>query len=309
MIFASFGVYRAVMPRAMMRSRFDFPDSTSPITMKCGSASKSTSTGERVFSSMPMGTAARARSTGGKWLSGRSAGSSRTSGAAGPDHAPGHPLDHGGHAVHEVVDGRVAVDAGQRGEEVQLVRAQPTSWATRRHVRRRTAIDVGFGGVAQAQLQPAADQVAKRRTNLHPALNGQHDVQGLADEVDVPSGKAALVVQDNNSATRYVIAEPGEKFAASAATLGALGYASATPARLPSMLLLLIPTGPPFDTGAARQPVSGMSQTAASTLYSRPDQYATQPQSRELCRFCTLSAEHASRFWGALTSGKGERRT
>ena len=82
--------------------------------------------------------------------------------------------------------------------------------------------------------------------------------QGFADEVRVPAEKAALARSDNpKSATRFVIAAPGRKFAASALALNGLGYNAVTPVTLPDNLLLLIPSGPALDTDSARRPVSG----------------------------------------------------
>jgi type VII secretion protein EccB len=80
---------------------------------------------------------------------------------------------------------------------------------------------------------------------------------GKADVVRVPAERAALVRGDNDSATRFVIAAPGSKFAASALALGGLGYGSVTPVTLPAHLLLLIPNGPALDTEAARRSISG----------------------------------------------------
>ena len=81
--------------------------------------------------------------------------------------------------------------------------------------------------------------------------------RGLADDVRVPAEKAALVRPDSSSATRFVIAAPGRKFAASTPALGGLGYDAETPVTLPEQLLLLIPTGPALDAATARLPVAG----------------------------------------------------
>lgn len=81
--------------------------------------------------------------------------------------------------------------------------------------------------------------------------------QGLADEVRVPAEKAELAMPDNNSATRFVIAAPGRKFAASNLALNGLGYSSETPVKLPAEVLLLIPSGPALDAQAARVPATG----------------------------------------------------
>jgi type VII secretion protein EccB len=74
---------------------------------------------------------------------------------------------------------------------------------------------------------------------------------GVADEVDVPAGKAALVASDNGSATRYIVAAPGKKFAVAASTLGPLGFGNAQPLILPQQWLLLLPKGAALDPVAA----------------------------------------------------------
>lgn len=74
---------------------------------------------------------------------------------------------------------------------------------------------------------------------------------GVADEVDVPAGKAALIASDNGSATRYIVAAPGKKFAVAAATLGPLGFGNAQPLILPQQWLSLLPNGPALDPVAA----------------------------------------------------------
>lgn len=82
--------------------------------------------------------------------------------------------------------------------------------------------------------------------------------RGLADDVVLRPGTAALVKADDTASTVFVVADPGEKFAAaSTAALSGFGYASSTPAKLPDELLPLIPTGPALDPGAARRPVPG----------------------------------------------------
>ena len=89
-------------------------------------------------------------------------------------------------------------------------------------------------------------------------INGSpQSQQGIADEVDVPAEKAAVVVADNNSATRFIVAAPGKKFAVSAADLGGLGYGSAAPLKLPAQWLLLLPSGPALDRSAAQRTAGG----------------------------------------------------
>ncbi len=92
--------------------------------------------------------------------------------------------------------------------------------------------------------------------NLGTVNSSAASQQGVADEVDVPAEKAALVAPDNSSATRFIIAAPGEKFAASGKALGALGYGSVTPLKLPAQWLLLLPTGPALDPTTATHTAS-----------------------------------------------------
>lgn len=81
---------------------------------------------------------------------------------------------------------------------------------------------------------------------------------GVADSVSLPPGKAALVKSADGSATSFLVAAPGKKFAIpSAAVLSAFGYSGATPTKLPSALLALIAVGAPLDPTNARRPVSG----------------------------------------------------
>lgn len=92
-----------------------------------------------------------------------------------------------------------------------------------------------------------------------PAGNGHisesaQSSQGVADEVDVPSEQAAVVGPSNGAATRFVVAAPGRKFAASPDALASLGYGSVSPVLMPSQFLLLVPTGPALDPDAARRP-------------------------------------------------------
>jgi type VII secretion protein EccB len=81
--------------------------------------------------------------------------------------------------------------------------------------------------------------------------------QGVADQVNVPAEKAAVVASTSGAAGRYVIAAPGKKFSTSTAALGLLGYGSVTPVNVPSQLLLLIPKGPALDSDAARHEAIG----------------------------------------------------
>ena len=71
------------------------------------------------------------------------------------------------------------------------------------------------------------------------------------------AGHAALVRAGGRSGVTYLIAEPGRRYPASARdALARFGYAEVTPARVPTRVLALIPTGPALDPVAARTPVS-----------------------------------------------------
>lgn len=78
--------------------------------------------------------------------------------------------------------------------------------------------------------------------------------QGVADQVNVPAEKAAVVGPSDGAAVRFVIAAPGRRFAASAGALTSLGYGAVAPVLVPSQLLLLVPSGPALDVNAARRP-------------------------------------------------------
>lgn len=79
---------------------------------------------------------------------------------------------------------------------------------------------------------------------------------GQADSVTVPAGAAALV-RSTDSATLFLVAEPGTKFAAASKdVIIALGYGSAKPTTVPVQVLPLIPSGRSLDPTAARRPVN-----------------------------------------------------
>ena len=92
-----------------------------------------------------------------------------------------HPRHHLGHPVDEVVDGLRTVDPGQRGQEVQLVRAQAAARTGLGYPGRHPPVDVGLRRIAETEFQPAADQVTQRRAQFHPALDGQHHVHAVAE--------------------------------------------------------------------------------------------------------------------------------
>jgi type VII secretion protein EccB len=74
-----------------------------------------------------------------------------------------------------------------------------------------------------------------------------------ADDVQLASGRAAVVKANDSSTTVFVIASPGSKYpAASVGALAGFGYGNVTPVKIPSQVLGLIPTGPALDPDAAR---------------------------------------------------------
>lgn len=80
---------------------------------------------------------------------------------------------------------------------------------------------------------------------------------GKADDVEVPPGRAALIQSADGSATVFLVADSGVKFAAASRdVLAAFTYADATPTKLPAQLLALIPTGPALNPTEARRPVT-----------------------------------------------------
>lgn len=93
--------------------------------------------------------------------------------------------------------------------------------------------------------------------NISAVTGSAASQQGLADQVDIPAEKAAVVGSDDDSATRFVVAAPGEKFAASTKALAALGYGSVTALKLPAQWLRILPSGPALDTGAIARQVAG----------------------------------------------------
>jgi type VII secretion protein EccB len=81
--------------------------------------------------------------------------------------------------------------------------------------------------------------------------------QGVADSIELRPGTASIAKPDDGSATIFVVAEPGKKFAmASADVMAGFGYGSVKPTSLPVELLPLIPTGPALDPNAARRLVT-----------------------------------------------------
>lgn len=81
--------------------------------------------------------------------------------------------------------------------------------------------------------------------------------RGTADSVAVSGGKAALVRSSDHSATTFLVAEPGKRYAAATPqVLPAFGYGDVKPTTVPAQLLALIPVGKALDPLAARTPVS-----------------------------------------------------
>ena len=91
-----------------------------------------------------------------------------------------------------------------------------------------------------------------------PATDTEQSQRGLADEVVLAPGHAAVVGAGSGASTVFVVADPGKKYAAaSPGTLAGFGYGSVRATTLPAGLLGMIPLGPALDPDAARRPVSG----------------------------------------------------
>lgn len=111
-------------------------------------------------------------------------------------------------------------------------------------------------GAAQPSFAVPASRLPSFPTTQ--VVESPRSQQGRADEVVLSPGRAAVARSSNRSATVFVIADPGEKFAVtSASVLAGFGYDSVKPALVPAELLPLIPTGPALDPTAARRPASG----------------------------------------------------
>ncbi|MGN6606881.1 MAG: type VII secretion protein EccB [Jatrophihabitans sp.] len=80
--------------------------------------------------------------------------------------------------------------------------------------------------------------------------------QGTADSIVVPPGGAALV-RSAHSATVFLVADPGRRYALpSAEVQGMLGYADVTADVVPDFLLSTLPGGPALDPAKARTTAS-----------------------------------------------------
>jgi type VII secretion protein EccB len=81
---------------------------------------------------------------------------------------------------------------------------------------------------------------------------------GVADTVDLSPGRAAVVGSANGTSTVFVVADPGQRYAAaSVAALAGFGYSSVKPVTLPAGVVAMIPAGPALDATAARRPAAG----------------------------------------------------
>ena len=65
---------------------------------------------------------------------------------------------------------------GQGGEEVVLGRGEAAAGAAFGHVRGEPAVDLGVARVAEAQLDPGAEQVADAGAEVHPPASRDDDV-------------------------------------------------------------------------------------------------------------------------------------
>ncbi|MGI8762158.1 MAG: type VII secretion protein EccB [Jatrophihabitantaceae bacterium] len=112
----------------------------------------------------------------------------------------------------------------------------------------------GTGGAPAILTVPASTLPATPGTTVEESVQSQ---RGIADQVQLRPGQAALVRSADGSPTVFVVAEPGKKYpAASVQVLSGFGYGNSNPLTLPGQLLSLIPTGPALDPDAARRPVT-----------------------------------------------------
>ena len=69
-----------------------------------------------------------------------------------------------------------AVEPGQRGQQVVSGRREAASRSVGRDPAGRTAVDLGVERVAEPQLDPGPEQVARRRPQVAPPPRGHHEV-------------------------------------------------------------------------------------------------------------------------------------
>ncbi len=87
----------------------------------------------------------------------------------------GGVFDQLGDRLGEVVGALLTVDAGQRGEEMVPLRGEAAAGRLVGHVDRLATVDQRVGGLAEAQLDPGAEDVADLRADVHPAVRrGDH---------------------------------------------------------------------------------------------------------------------------------------
>jgi hypothetical protein len=87
-------------------------------------------------------------------------------------------------------------------------------------------------------------------------FESDRSLQGAADSVVLPEGKAAVIKQKNSISTVFLVAGNGRKFAINPNLLPRFGYSAAAAVTLPENLVLLVPTGPAMDPVAAKSPPS-----------------------------------------------------
>lgn len=119
------------------------------------------------------------------------------------------------------------------------------------------------GGVCAVYRNGASTPAFAVPPSTLPSVNASTVVesvpsrQGVADSIELRPGTAAVAKPADGSATIFVVADPGKKFAiASPDVLSGFGYRGVAPVSLPVELLPLIPTGPALDPNAARRLVT-----------------------------------------------------
>ena len=164
-----------MIPRASTFSSVVLPDSPSANKMKCGSASKSSMDRRELVLVEPDRDRPRAvgrGQVGVRHRRGQHAHPRRR--RAVPRRA--HLLDQIGVGDGEIARLGRAVDARQRGEEVQPLLGEAAAGTRAGHRGRDPPVDLGLGRIAEAQLDAGAERVLQRGADLGPAVGADDHV-------------------------------------------------------------------------------------------------------------------------------------
>jgi type VII secretion protein EccB len=115
---------------------------------------------------------------------------------------------------------------------------------------------VDFGNDANQPVLSVPDTPSDGLASGSDLFETDVSLQGSADNVVLPLGKAAVIRQKNSSATDFLVAGTGKKYAISPDLLPRFGYTAQAAFTLPENLVLLVPTGPAMDPAAAKLPAT-----------------------------------------------------